>query len=59
MKNWHWAVIACSIIVIYTAILYVPFSSLVIAYVIVARPAWFLRIVARLYHVDKAPPPQE
>jgi len=45
--------IAAAIVLIDTVVFYVPLTSLLIAYVIVFQPPWFLRWVAKLYRIRK------
>ena len=60
MKPWHKVMLAGAIVVIDTLVFYIPLTSILADYVIVARPAWFLRLVAKIYKIpDRAKTDEE
>ncbi|MFH2205170.1 MAG: hypothetical protein ABIJ96_18825 [Elusimicrobiota bacterium] len=56
MKTHHRVLLAFCIVLVDTAVFFVPLTSLLAAYVIIAQPAWFLRWVASNYRpAEEAP----
>lgn len=51
MKPWQRALLALLVVVIDTAVVYVPLTGLFAAYVILAHPTWFLRFVGKIYRI--------
>ena len=52
MKTWHEVLLAISIVIIDTVVFYVPLTSILAAYIIVAQPPWFLRLVAKAHKIS-------
>ena len=53
MKLWKRILLALSILVVDGAIFFLPICALLVAFVVVARPRWVLRVVGKLYGLSK------
>jgi len=44
--------LALGLVAVDTLVFYLPLTSVLAAYVIIVRPPWFLRLIARLYRIE-------
>lgn len=49
MQTSHRALLAAALLLVDTAVVFIPLSSILLAYVLLVRPAWFLKLVVGLY----------